>query len=225
MLVRSRNLPGACLVFSGLVLLFAAACGRPVGQPVLDKDVMDFGTLYSENCSGCHGADGMNGAAPALNSPVFLALIPQDALRQIVEHGVPGTPMPAFAQSEGGELNPPQVEALLSGMEQKWAKPSEVNGAILPSYSAATGAGDIARGKQVFATACDRCHGDQGQAGSITNASFLSLVSDQGLRTSTIVGRPDFGIPDWRGYIPQHALTNQEITDVVAYLASLRKQR
>lgn len=222
---RSRELAGVCVVFSCIALLFAAACGRPVEKYVPDQDVLDFGALFAGKCSGCHGADGKNGAAPVLNSPVFLALIPQDALRRIVEHGVPGTPMPAFAQSEGGDLNPPQVEALLRGMEEKWAKPAELSSVTLPSYSAAAGAGDIAQGKQVFVAACDRCHGDRGKAGSIANASFLNLVSDQGLRISTIVGRPDFGIPDWRGYIPQHALTNEEITNVVTYLIALRKQR
>ena len=34
---------------------------------------------------------------------------------------------------------------------------------------------------------------------AITNDSFLALVSDQGLRTIVIAGRPEFGAPDWRG--------------------------
>ncbi len=212
-----------------MVLAFAAACGRPVEKPVLAKDVTDFATLFAQNCSGCHGADGKSGPAPVLNSPVYLALIPKETLRKTIEHGVSGTPMPAFAQSEGGDLLPAQVESLVNGMETNWARHPEVNSAELsaaaiPPYSAPASGSDTARGKQVFAAACSRCHGDQAKAGSITNASFLGLVSDQGLRTSTIVGRSDFGAPDWRGDMPGHELTNQEITDVVAYLISLRSQ-
>jgi len=37
-----------------------------------------------------------------------------------------------------------------------------------------------------------------------------------------IVGRPDFGAPDWRGNIPGKPMTSQEISDVVAWLASQR---
>ncbi len=218
---RTRKLAGISLVLS-----FAAACGRPPATPVAAKDVMDFSMLFGENCEGCHGVDGKNGAAPVLNSGLYLAFVPKEVLRQTIEKGVPGTPMPAFAQSEGGPLDPAQVGALVSGMEEKWAKPAELNTVKLPPYKAPDGAADVAHGKQVFTAACARCHADQAlkqdQAGSITNASFLSLVSDQGLRTSTIVSRPDFGIADWRGYTPGHTLTDQEITDVVAYLGSLR---
>lgn len=211
------KLAGLCILLS-----FAAACGRPEGTPVLAKDVTDFNTLFAENCAGCHGVGGKNGPAPILNDPLYLTIVPKDALRHTIESGVPGTPMPAFAQSEGGELYPAQVDALLNGMGQKWARPVEWNGLALPVYSASGGAPDTAQGKQVFMAACARCHSDQGKAGSIENASFLTLISDQGLRTSTIVGRPDFGVPNWRGYIPEHALTDQEITNVVGYLVSLR---
>ena len=40
-----------------------------------------------------------------------------------------------------------------------------------------------------------------------------------------ITGRPDFDAPDWRNNIPGHPMTDQEITDVVAWLASQRPNR
>ena len=49
-------------------------------------------------------------------------------------------------------------------------------------------------------------------------------MSDQGLRTTVIAGRPDIGQPDWRGDVPGRALTGEEVTDVVAWLASLRPE-
>jgi cytochrome c oxidase cbb3-type subunit III len=50
----------------------------------------------------------------------------------------------------------------------------------------------------------------------------LALVSDQGLRTLVITGRPELGAPDWRANIPGKAMSDQEITDVVAWLTSRR---
>jgi len=212
-----HKIAGICMVLS-----FAGACG-PRSEPVdLASEVTDFKTLFDENCIGCHGVDGKHGPAPVLNSSVYLALVPQESLRQTIEQGRPGTPMPAFAQSQGGPLSDAQVNALVTGIRQKWAQAEDLNGVTLPPYNAPSGVADHARGKEVFAMACASCHGNQGRAGSITDRSFLSLISDQGLRTSTIVSRPDLGAPDWRGYIPGRALNNQEIDEVVAYLVSLR---
>jgi len=37
-----------------------------------------------------------------------------------------------------------------------------------------------------------------------------------------ITGRPDFGAPDWRGNVPGRPMTDQDISDVVAWLSSQR---
>jgi cytochrome c oxidase cbb3-type subunit 3/ubiquinol-cytochrome c reductase cytochrome c subunit len=47
------------------------------------------------------------------------------------------------------------------------------------------------------------------------------LISDQNLRSITIAGRPDEGMPDWRSDAAQ-PLTDQQTTDIVAWLASKR---
>ena len=84
------------------------------------------------------------------------------------------------------------------------------------------------QGEAAYKTYCESCHGPGGRGGpkgsSITDDSFLALVSDQGLRTIVIAGRPELGAPDWRGNIPGKPMTDQEITDVVAWLASRRVQ-
>jgi cytochrome c oxidase cbb3-type subunit 3/ubiquinol-cytochrome c reductase cytochrome c subunit len=61
-----------------------------------------------------------------------------------------------------------------------------------------------------------------GKVGSIVDGSYLALISDQGLRSITIAGRPDEGMPDWRTDGTQ-PMTDQQITDVVAWLVSKRK--
>jgi hypothetical protein len=50
-------------------------------------------------------------------------------------------------------------------------------------------------------------------------------VSDQGLRTTVIVGRPEFGAPDWRNDVPGTPMSPQDVSDVVAWLATRREDR
>jgi cytochrome c oxidase cbb3-type subunit 3 len=56
------------------------------------------------------------------------------------------------------------------------------------------------------------------------DASYLGLVSDQNLRTTVIVGRPELGAPDWRGDIPGHPMSPEEVSDVVAWMVAQRAQ-
>jgi mono/diheme cytochrome c family protein len=186
---------------------------------------LEFATLYGENCAGCHGAQGRGGAAIALSDPVYLALIDQNTLRKVIASGVHGTSMPAFAQSAGGMLTDKQIDAIANGILSSWARKGVLDGSNPPSY-VATGTGNVAKGEVVYGTYCAQCHGASGQGtpkgSSITNDSFLALVSDQGLRTIVITGRPELGAPDWRGNVPGKPMTDQEITDVVAWLASRR---
>jgi hypothetical protein len=54
--------------------------------------------------------------------------------------------------------------------------------------------------------------------------SYLALVSDQSLRTTVIAGRPEMGAPDWRGDVSGKAMSPEEVSDVVAWLAAQRPQ-
>jgi mono/diheme cytochrome c family protein len=188
---------------------------------------VEFDTLYSENCAACHGRNGGGGPAIALANPVYLEIVDDRSIRTNIAAGVRGTSMPAFAQGAGGMLTEKQIDALVVGILSRWSRPAAVDGAIPPSY-AATAAGDIQRGAAAYQTFCQSCHGIDGRGGpkgsAITNDSFLALVTDQGLRTIVIAGRPELGAPDWRGYLPAHPMSNQEVTDVVSWLASHRVQ-
>jgi len=199
--------------------------GRPgAGEEVARPDqVLDFNTLYKENCSGCHGADGKGGASIALRDPVYLVIADDATLRSVASAGVPGTQMPPFAQSKGGMLTDAQISALVAGI-RAWAR-ADVPRDGLPPYSAQS-PGDPQRGAGVYATFCASCHGPDGQGAkggsAIANEAYLSLVSDQYLRTITIAGRPELGAPDWRGNVTGRPMSSGEISDVVAWLASQR---
>src|SRR5215469_6552782 len=123
---------------------FAAisSCGTPPGQPrpeseVIPPDaVLEFNTLYSSNCAGCHGQGGRGGAAIGIGDPVYLALVDDAAMRNVIVKGVSGTAMPAFAQSAGGMLTDAQIDVIVRDMRSHWSRPVILDGANPPSYAA-----------------------------------------------------------------------------------------
>jgi cytochrome c oxidase cbb3-type subunit 3 len=218
---------------AALALLLLAGCGSPHGQPLAGSEtlapneILDFDTLYAQNCAGCHGAEGRGGAAIALADPVYLAIADDAVIRKVVANGVHGTAMPAFAESAGGMLTDKQIDVISNEMRSRWSRQEILNGANPPSY-APKSAGDAQRGEVAYKTYCESCHGPGGRGGpkgsAIADDSFLALVSDQGLRTIVIAGRPELGAPDWRGNVSGKPMSDQEVTDVVAWLGSRRSQ-
>jgi mono/diheme cytochrome c family protein len=218
-------------VFAAVMAILLAGCGSPHGQPgpgsetLAPNEILEFGTLYAQNCAGCHGAEGRGGAAIALSDPVYLAVADDTAIRKVIANGVRGTAMPAFAQSSGGMLTDKQVDVIAGEIRSRWSRRGILGAANPPSY-AAKSTGNAQQGELAYKTYCESCHGAGGRGGAkgsaITDESFLALVSDQGLRTIVITGRPELGAPDWRGNLPGKPMAEQEVTDVVAWLGSRR---
>ena len=218
-------------VLVALAAILASGCGMPHGQPSKDSkvlapnEVLEFGTLYAENCAGCHGGEGRGGAAIALANPVYLAVADDPSIRKVIAKGIPGTAMPAFAQSAGGMLTDAQIDVITKEIRSRWSRRGILDAASAPSY-APKSTGDAQRGQAAYKTFCESCHGAVGRGGqkatAITDDSFLALVSDQGLRTIVIAGRPELGAPDWRGNVAGKPMSEQEVTDVVAWLTSQR---
>ncbi len=209
-------------------LLLLAGCDNMPGKPGPEPEVpnpakvVSFDKLYPQNCSGCHGANGQRGAAIALNNPAYLALVDDATLKSVIANGYKGGLMPGFAASAAGMLTDEQINAIVTGLRTHWGKGNVLAGLNAPPY-ADSSAGDVAHGGQVYAMACANCHGAAGtgaKKGSILNGSYLALMNAQSLRTIVIVGRPEWGMPDWRGDIKGRSLTNQEVTDVVAWLGA-----
>lgn len=216
---------GFLYALAGIGMLVVLTGCEPPGKPKLEAtpaEITDFKTLFSENCSGCHGINGRYGAGRPLNDPLYLAIIPKDTLRNVIEYGRKGTAMPAWARSQGGPLYPKQITALVDGIEQNWAKPVNLHGVAVPAYSAGNATGDSTRGKKLFLRDCFMCHGKGAPIGSVTDPAVLALASDQYLRTSILFGRLDFGMPNFRNLNLGRALSDQDVTDLVAYLSSMR---
>lgn len=225
---RRVILAGAALA-AALVLMATTACGsrEPVEAAVAPPDMLtDFNRLYARNCAGCHGQDGKGGAAIALGDPVYLAIAGDATILRVTAGGVPGTSMPAFAQHAGGALTDAQINVIVAGIRSRWAKPDSLWGAATPPYASQT-PGDPKRGAGVYETFCSSCHGPGGRGGkasSIVDGAYLTLVSDQGLRTVILAGRPELGAPDWRGDVPGKPMSPEDVSDAVAWLAAQRPQ-
>ena len=205
------------LVISALFIQ-AGGCdwmpGKPTeaDKPVIASTISGFQPLWTTHCSGCHGADGRWGPAR--------------------RDGVPGTLMPPFADANGGSMTSAQIDDVVAGMRKHWSNPAATKDMTLPPM--ASELGKASRGATTFATYCGSCHGEDGRggsAGSVVNDSFLALASNQALRSAVICGRIDLGMPNYAGYAGGHKhskradlpdLNNQQISDIVAWLASHR---
>ncbi len=226
---------GLSLGLLSALCLGCISCTDAPGYPAREFEVprpdqvLDFASLYRQNCAGCHGENGKNGTAVSLADPVYLAVVGEATLRQVTAQGVRGTLMPAFDMASGGSLTSEQIDRLVHGIFEAWSHPDALGASQAPPY-AADKKGDPIPGQKTFAEFCAHCHGPDGRGtkeapGSIVDPSYLALVSDQSLRSTIIAGRPDQRMPDWRSHISgpgSRAMTDQEITDVAAWLAALR---
>lgn len=211
------------------VTLSLVGCGNAPGKPRLEavaprpNQILDFPKLYQQNCAACHGAHGRQGAAISLANPTYLATAGIDNMRRTIVNGLPGTLMPAFAKPQGGLLTGAQIDVISKGMMQTWGS-SSTRFSTLP-YTSHTPA-DFAHGKIAYTTFCASCHGvsgaGAGRVGSIVDPAYLDLMSDEALRSTILAGRPDQGMPDWRSDDAARAMTDQEVTDTVAWIGSYR---
>ena len=150
--------PGAMALMLPLVLALAGCSQMPgavaaEGTAPRPDQMLDFKALYATNCQACHGANGHGGPAMELGNPEYQALVNDATLKKTISQGMPGTEMPAFAQSAGGMLTDAQVNALITGMRKEWAKPGVFGGEAPPPYAQPAG-GDAKRGEQVYQARC-----------------------------------------------------------------------
>ena len=213
-------------LFAVLLVVAALLCtgcfsapGYPAAGPEVPRpsEVLEFETLYAKNCSGCHGDNGKDGAAIALANPVYLAVAGEKTVRQITAKGVPGKLMPGFQKDAGGTLTAQQVTILVHGIYRKWSTGVALDNA--PAYSA-TLTGDPIEGQDSFHRFCSSCHKAEDD-NSIASPIYLSLVSDQNLRSIVIAGLPDKRMPDWRAL----GMTDRQVTDIVAWLGAQRAKQ
>lgn len=175
----------------------------------------DGGSLYADNCSGCHGDRGEGEGGPALaGNPTAL-----DATRLKALLAKGKGDMPAFSQLGEGE-----VSALAAFFKAGFAGGAPADAA--PAYKR----GDASRGLAYFTgrsplsaggPACRGCHSAGAHMGGalgrdLTQTSQRS--SNEAVLAKALV-RPAF--PVMRAAYVDHALSVDEASDLAAYLLSV----
>jgi len=221
-----RRRRGLATATSAVVLALAAlllACGSEASN-VPPRSISNGSVLYAQNCASCHGERGAGNIAVALADPLYLQLVSDDDLRNVITFGRPANQMPAFGLQYGGPLTDGQITAVIGalrgfvpGTGTPAAGTPRLSGNGLP-------AGDAGRGGQIYAQSCARCHGQNGEGGSggaIHNPNVLALQSDELLRHLIVTGVPGGKMPDY-AHLGGAPLTDQQVSDLVALLASWR---
>ncbi|MDE1038392.1 MAG: c-type cytochrome [Phycisphaerales bacterium] len=203
------------------VLLFLplTSCGKPSieDRPIRPSEVLDFNTLFSARCAGCHGTQGAGSGSIALHDAALLQMMSKDTMVDLITNGREGTHMPSFQSNTGNPLTDAQIHVIVDGIYDSWDKNA-------PPWSASKRyelqQGKITRGQGAFADMCGQCHGNDGlgaSAGSVVDPAYLELVSAQYLRTVILCGRPELGMPAMGSKID-----DRTADDIVAWLQTFR---
>jgi cytochrome c oxidase cbb3-type subunit 3 len=214
-LSRTSAGPGALRLFG--VLLAGLTLGAQRTPPPSSQQVERGRELYGRMCAVCHGPNGEGyraDQAPRIAHPDFLSAVTDQFLRRAIAQGRSGTTMSAWSSVRGGPLSNADVDALV---------------ALLRSWDHAPAArlderpltGNVARGADVYAEECARCHGERGVDGPnlhIGNPDLLASASNGFLRYAIRKGRAGTSMPGF-----EESLGNDRIEDLVALLRTFQR--
>ncbi len=168
-------------------------------------------TIYADSCVACHGADGLGTAlAPALNDPAARAKSAEELTRTIT-FGSPGTRMSAWS----GQLSAEEIARMVT-LIQRWDE-IPLGTIPAPDVPIPTTAESIARGSELYAANCARCHGPEGQgtprAPALNVKSFLTQTNDQAIQLIISGGVPGTAMPAWGD-----RMTEADIQAIVGFI-------
>ena len=189
-----------------------------IQDPQMPSDLKEGKAVFLANCSGCHGTDG-TGHSPGGRAlrPVAFNLagfhIPPAVVWGALQHGVPGTSMPAWNDLSGAEFKAvgDYVLSLANTPE------------LRPAEQWATQDTLLLAGQRIFDTHCTLCHGENGAGDGPAARVYLPRpanfqqikLSYPGAADVIHNGVPGSGMPAWP------LLTPQEIQAVTYYMRSL----
>jgi mono/diheme cytochrome c family protein len=180
--------------------------------------------LFAMFCSACHGQHGQGSTTldpalmmlaeppqelltPALSNPDTLAVASDDYFRRIITTGRHGTNMISWQADEGG-LTEAEIDRVV-GYIRGW----ENSAPELKSISAARGS--ARRGRALYRSRCQSCHGRHGEGGigvTLNAPSFLAVASDDFLARAIVYGRANTAMPSWK------QLTAEQVNDLLAHI-------
>lgn len=200
-------------------------------------------SLVAVGCANCHGAEGEGGVrTQVVEGKTFTFAEPplkylaarykaagrndeeiKQLVRDAIERGRPGTPMPTWGLQFGGPLNAQQVDDLITFIlapappKDSEAAPGEDGYGLQASF----GKVKDPDGAKLFADNCAICHGDQGEGGIGPNLQVELQRNSRNQVFQTIRGgrlntnRPS--MPAWAH------LGNEAVRALVQFIESIQR--
>ena len=220
--------PGSIALALLLMLLALALGAGLVSAQTPDQDATKLGeSLFVENCAVCHGIDGQ-GRVGATLSKDWPSIRPDLEVKNAIENGIPGSPMPAWSQANGGPLTPLDIDALVAYILtwETGGPPSIPPTPTLRPRPALTAIpdveGDPNHGAVLFDQNCVVCHGADGlgRVGANLSNVWSSVRPDLSAKSIIASGISGSPMPAW-SQANGGPLNESEINDLVAFILTL----
>lgn len=209
----------------GLTLLMS---GQVLAQQGSDPEVLKTGAeLYNENCLVCHGEEG-EGRVGATLSKNWPSIRPDLTIKNVIVNGVPGSPMPAWSQENGGPLTPQQIDALVAYiLNWETGEPFIYVPENTPTQRPAMSPppevdGDPNEGAILYDENCAMCHGrnGEGRIGARLAKDWPSIRPDLNVKNVITNGVPGSPMPAW-SQENGGPLREEDINDLTAFILTL----
>ncbi len=181
--------------------------------------------LYQQFCLNCHGEgaetlvhDTLKVAVPSIRNPDFLAVASEEILFRTIRDGRSETDMPAWGR-QGGGLSDQEIRNLVAYLLEGRATAGEPR--FVPAASA-----DPLNGKRLYEESCSACHAAGPGAGDspwLGGGGFQETYSDALIGHNIKFGRAGTLMNPY-GKEAGGDLTDQDISDLVRYIRTLRRQ-
>lgn len=158
LLLAGCSLAGDVTPPPGVPTLVPAGTALPTAAPIVEPLVpearpvaFDGGTLYQEHCAPCHGPTGSGGGSMSAQLP---APPPDFANPETLRAKTPQELFTVVTQGRLDRFMPPFADSLTAA--ERWD-------AVAYLYTLSAPEGQVAAGRELYATLCAACHGEQGQ--------------------------------------------------------------
>jgi cytochrome c oxidase cbb3-type subunit 3 len=199
--------------------------------PVLAQDPteeqLELGArLFAENCAVCHGPNGEGRVGVELSQD-WPSIRPDLRVKVAIEQGVPGSPMLAWSQKNGGPLTEDEIEALTLYI-LSWETGGLPDLSPTPTFTPRPPItpvpdveGDPNRGAVLYAENCAVCHGPngEGRVGVTLGQDWPAVRPDLRIKVAIERGVSGSPMPAW-SQANGGPLTDEDINDIVAFILS-----